>query len=227
MGREAEVTLPPALTERAGALSPPHARSLQSTSDAEARALTATPLSAHPSTVQPCACSCVPCSALTPTPPHRCTSHLESPALAPEASSTPAPPQSRTPLRTPPRRADAVASPVEPPGARTPLGSPSAARSGAARPGSAALARGSPLGPHLGPSPRRDRPYVPEAPASARLELRPSNGVVEASDYLNHKHDWVQLEREVVGPFRRVAYTPKLAEGADVGSRTSTVKLPL
>ena len=65
------------------------------------------------------------------------------------------------------------------------------------------------------------------APARARLELRPSNGVVEASDYLNHKHDWVQLEREVVGPFRRVAYTPKPAEGADVGSRTSTVKLPL
>ena len=30
-----------------------------------------------------------------------------------------------------------------------------------------------------------------------RLLLRPSNGVVEASDYLTSKHDWVQLQDEV------------------------------
>merc|ERR1712232_1262008 len=29
-----------------------------------------------------------------------------------------------------------------------------------------------------------------------RLVLRPSNGVLEASDYLSHKHDWVQMEVE-------------------------------
>ena len=68
------------------------------------------------------------------------------------------------------------------------------------------------------------------APASGRLELRPSNGVVEASDYLSHKHDWPQMEAEVVGPFRRVAYTPGPAAASDDAgprSRTSTIQVPL
>jgi hypothetical protein len=42
---------------------------------------------------------------------------------------------------------------------------------------------------------------------SDTLVLRPSNGVVEASDYLGD-HDWLQLGEEVVGPFRRVVYDP-------------------
>ena len=71
------------------------------------------------------------------------------------------------------------------------------------------------------------------APVSGRLELRPSNGVVEASDYLSHKHDWPQMAAELVGPFRRVAYTPPTASAEvptdDAGpwSRTSTIQVPL
>ena len=42
-----------------------------------------------------------------------------------------------------------------------------------------------------------------------RLVLRPSNGVTEASDYLTHKHDWVQMEEEVTGPLRRAVFTPE------------------
>jgi len=42
-----------------------------------------------------------------------------------------------------------------------------------------------------------------------KLVLRPSNGVVEASDYLTHKHDWVQLEEETTTPLRRALYQPK------------------
>ena len=38
--------------------------------------------------------------------------------------------------------------------------------------------------------------------------LRPSNGVLEASDYLSNKHDWVQLEEEVTSPLRRALYMP-------------------
>jgi len=41
-----------------------------------------------------------------------------------------------------------------------------------------------------------------------RLVLRPSNGVVEASDYLSHKHDWVQMEEEITQPIHRVMYEP-------------------
>ena len=41
-----------------------------------------------------------------------------------------------------------------------------------------------------------------------RLMLRPSNAVVEASDYLTNKHDWVQLEDEVTPPLRRALYEP-------------------
>ena len=43
---------------------------------------------------------------------------------------------------------------------------------------------------------------------SDRLVLRPSNGVVEASDYLTNKHDWVQLEEEVTGPLKRALWRP-------------------
>jgi len=41
---------------------------------------------------------------------------------------------------------------------------------------------------------------------SDKLVLRPSNGVVEASDYLSHKHDWVQLKEEITAPLRRSVY---------------------
>ena len=44
-----------------------------------------------------------------------------------------------------------------------------------------------------------------------KLMLRPSNGVVEASDYLTQKHDWVQLEDEVTPPLRRALYEPPSA----------------
>merc|ERR1712048_431033 len=43
---------------------------------------------------------------------------------------------------------------------------------------------------------------------SERLVLRPSNGVLEASDYLSPKHDWVQLEEETTEPIQRVVYQP-------------------
>jgi len=46
-----------------------------------------------------------------------------------------------------------------------------------------------------------------------RLELRPSNGVCEASDYLSQKHDWLQLQPEVTMPLSRALYVPsKLTE---------------
>jgi len=41
-----------------------------------------------------------------------------------------------------------------------------------------------------------------------RLVLRPSNGVVEASDYLSTKHDWVQLVEETTAPLQRAIYVP-------------------
>ena len=40
------------------------------------------------------------------------------------------------------------------------------------------------------------------------LTLRPSNGVLEASDYLSDKHDWVQLVEEVTEPIQRALYVP-------------------
>mmetsp|Transcript_24124 Transcript_24124/g.47278 ORF Transcript_24124/g.47278 Transcript_24124/m.47278 type:complete len:345 (-) Transcript_24124:117-1151(-) len=40
------------------------------------------------------------------------------------------------------------------------------------------------------------------------IVLRPSNGVVEASDYLSGKHDWVQTEEELTNPLTRATYTP-------------------
>ena len=48
------------------------------------------------------------------------------------------------------------------------------------------------------------------ASASDRLVLRPSNGVLEASDYLTNKHDWVQMAEEVTGSLRRAVFTPSV-----------------
>jgi len=45
-----------------------------------------------------------------------------------------------------------------------------------------------------------------------RLMLRASNGVVEASDYLTTKHDWVQMEDEVTPPLRRALYEPRTSK---------------
>jgi len=44
-----------------------------------------------------------------------------------------------------------------------------------------------------------------------RLLLLPSNGVVEASDYLSSKHDWLQLREEVV-QLKRTIYEPASLE---------------
>jgi len=43
---------------------------------------------------------------------------------------------------------------------------------------------------------------------SDRLVLRPSNGVLEASDYLTDEHDWVQVDEQVTAPLRRAMYAP-------------------
>lgn len=48
---------------------------------------------------------------------------------------------------------------------------------------------------------------------SDRLILRPSNGVVEASDYLSGEHDWLQLEDYITPALRRVVYEPDVEEG--------------
>ena len=45
-----------------------------------------------------------------------------------------------------------------------------------------------------------------------KLDLRPSNGVVEASDYLTNKHDWIQMRDEVTPPLRRAVFTPSGAK---------------
>ncbi|CAK0818805.1 unnamed protein product, partial [Prorocentrum cordatum] len=39
--------------------------------------------------------------------------------------------------------------------------------------------------------------------------LRPSNGVVEASDYLDSRHDWVQMKEEVTGRHSRALFEPR------------------
>lgn len=49
--------------------------------------------------------------------------------------------------------------------------------------------------------------------STERLVLRPSNGVLEASDYLTNKHDWVQTEEEITNALRRAVWSP----AADVG----------
>ncbi|CAK0862006.1 unnamed protein product [Prorocentrum cordatum] len=41
-----------------------------------------------------------------------------------------------------------------------------------------------------------------------RLVLRPSNGVMEASDYLGDQHDWVQVEEEVTERLPRALFEP-------------------
>merc|ERR1712232_767764 len=41
------------------------------------------------------------------------------------------------------------------------------------------------------------------------LILRPSNAVVEASDYLSSKHDWLQLDEETTSEISRVVYEPR------------------
>ena len=41
-------------------------------------------------------------------------------------------------------------------------------------------------------------------------------GEVEASDYLSHKHDWVQTKEESTHPMRRIVFYPNPA-GAGVG----------
>ncbi|CAE8703503.1 unnamed protein product [Polarella glacialis] len=41
-----------------------------------------------------------------------------------------------------------------------------------------------------------------------RLILRPSNGVLEASDYLSNRHDWVQLDEGITEPLPRAMYIP-------------------
>ena len=40
------------------------------------------------------------------------------------------------------------------------------------------------------------------------LILAPSTGVVEASDTLTAKHDWVQIDEETTPPLSRVVYFP-------------------
>jgi len=48
-----------------------------------------------------------------------------------------------------------------------------------------------------------------------QILLRPSNGVCEASDYLSARHDWVQLDEEVVQPpHPRALYIPAAAATA-------------
>lgn len=62
--------------------------------------------------------------------------------------------------------------------------------------------------PHLGPLLRWLRPAGKVTDVKHRLVLRPSNGVVEASDYLSLKHDWVQTEEEITEPLHRAVYEP-------------------
>ena len=38
--------------------------------------------------------------------------------------------------------------------------------------------------------------------------------MLEASDYLTNKHDWVQTEEEVTQPLRRAVFTPQAAAAA-------------
>lgn len=49
-----------------------------------------------------------------------------------------------------------------------------------------------------------------------RILLRPSNGVVEASDELSDKHDWIQLGEEVTPAVHRAVYVPCTENGNEV-----------
>mmetsp|Transcript_36223 Transcript_36223/g.67342 ORF Transcript_36223/g.67342 Transcript_36223/m.67342 type:complete len:491 (+) Transcript_36223:168-1640(+) len=51
---------------------------------------------------------------------------------------------------------------------------------------------------------------------SERILLRPSNGVVEASDELSDKHDWMQVVEEVTPAVHRAIYVPCTPEGKEV-----------
>jgi len=51
-----------------------------------------------------------------------------------------------------------------------------------------------------------------------RLVLRPSNGVMEASDYLSNEHDWVQTEEEITQSLPRILYEPPIASAAEEGA---------
>ena len=63
-------------------------------------------------------------------------------------------------------------------------------------------------GDAAGAAPVRQDDARVRAGARQRLTLRPSNGVVEASDYLSSKHDWLQIEEETTSPLRRCVYDP-------------------
>merc|ERR1712139_285243 len=43
-----------------------------------------------------------------------------------------------------------------------------------------------------------------------QILLRPSNGIVEASDELGSKHDWIQLTEDVTEPIKRILYVPSV-----------------
>ena len=80
-------------------------------------------------------------------------------------------------------------------------------------PASASVPRGRPAAryTHAPPQVIARVPSQDVSQVSDRLVLRPSNGVLEASDYLSHKHDWVQLTEEVTAPLQRSVYTPPTA----------------
>eukprot|EP00971_Amphidinium_carterae_P255594 5074167-Amphidinium_carterae.1 len=61
-------------------------------------------------------------------------------------------------------------------------------------------------------------PHVCIERVQERLQLRPSNGVCEASDQLSNKHDWVQLGVETTAPLPRLLYRPVPSQSPAVQS---------
>jgi hypothetical protein len=57
------------------------------------------------------------------------------------------------------------------------------------------------------------------------IALRPSNGVCEASDFLSHRHDWVQLQEEVTEPLSRALYTPTSCKARRIEKILTKVRL--
>eukprot|EP00746_Dinoflagellata_sp_MGD_P009856 gnl/MRDRNA2_/MRDRNA2_120156_c0_seq1.p1 gnl/MRDRNA2_/MRDRNA2_120156_c0~~gnl/MRDRNA2_/MRDRNA2_120156_c0_seq1.p1 ORF type:complete len:561 (+),score=90.32 gnl/MRDRNA2_/MRDRNA2_120156_c0_seq1:56-1738(+) len=55
---------------------------------------------------------------------------------------------------------------------------------------------------------RRGDPIKQMSTSSEKIALRPSNGVVEFSEAITERHDWVQLDEELLGPVRRCIYAP-------------------
>lgn len=55
---------------------------------------------------------------------------------------------------------------------------------------------------------RGGNPVTQMSTTRERVVLRPSNGVVEWSETITERHDWVQTEEELVGPFQRCIYAP-------------------